>query len=78
VVGDDGRSAARGCGYTSYKVAKRVVEFSTRIPRAHLRPGYGDGFLGAPLQEGRPCRTPIVREQGDRRGPSRTTTPHDA
>jgi hypothetical protein len=26
-----------------------VLEFSTSIPRTQLRPGYGDGFLGAPL-----------------------------
>jgi hypothetical protein len=61
-----------------FKVAKRVVEFSSSIPRAPLCPGYRDGLLGVPLQEGWPCRTLLVREQGDRRGPSRTTTPHDA
>jgi hypothetical protein len=33
--------------YTSYKVAKRVIEFSANIPRANLRPRYGDRFLGA-------------------------------
>jgi hypothetical protein len=51
-----------------------LVEFSTSIPRAHLRPGYGDGFLGAPLQTGRPGCIPIVGEQGGRCGPSRTTS----
>jgi hypothetical protein len=30
--------------YNSYNVAKNVVEFSTSIPRAQLRPGYGAGF----------------------------------
>jgi hypothetical protein len=37
--------------YASYNGAKRVVElqFSTSIPRARLRPGYGVGFQGAPL-----------------------------
>lgn len=35
--------------YTPYKVANLVLEFSTSIPRTQLRPGYGDGFLGAPL-----------------------------
>ena len=38
--------------YTPYKVANLVLEFSTSIPRTQLRPGYGDGFLGAPLHGG--------------------------
>jgi hypothetical protein len=37
--------------YTSYKVANLPIEFSISIPRAQLRPGYGDGFRGAPLEE---------------------------
>jgi len=32
-------------------VAKSLVEFSTKIPREELRPGFGHGFLGAPLTE---------------------------
>src|SRR5262244_499708 len=43
-IGEHGRK------YTSYKVANWPIEFSTRIPRTQLRPGYGEGFLGAPLQ----------------------------
>ena len=38
--------------YTSYKVANLPIEFSRSIPRAQLRPGYGDGFRGAPLEDG--------------------------
>ena len=45
-----GAGAPRVGVYTSYKVANMLVEFSTSIPRTQLRPGYGDGFLGAPLQ----------------------------
>ena len=37
--------------YTSYKVANLPIEFSRTIPRAQLRPGYGDGFRGAPLED---------------------------
>jgi hypothetical protein len=37
--------------YTSYKVANLPIEFSRSIPRAQLRPGYGDGFRGAPLED---------------------------
>ena len=66
-IGKDGRA------YTSYKVANFLVEFSTSIPRTQLRPGYGDGFLGAPLQSGAPRDRPSPREQGGQRG---TSSPH--
>ena len=61
----------QGGPYTSYKVANMLVEFSTSIPRTHLRPGYGDGFLGAPLHTVLPPAKPAPREQGGRRGTSR-------
>jgi hypothetical protein len=60
--------------YTSYKVANLLVEFSTSIPRTQLRPSYGDGFLGAPLQTGQPLEHPTPQEQGDQRGSSSTPT----
>ena len=64
-------------GYTSYKVANMVLEFSTSIPRAQLRPGYGDGFLGAPLQTGVLPEQPPSQPRGGRRGTSSTpTSPH--
>ena len=58
--------------YTSYKVANMLVEFSTSIPRTQLRPGYGDGFLGAPLQLRQALENPTPREQGEQRGSSTT------
>jgi hypothetical protein len=58
--------------YTAYNVAKNVVEFSTSMPRAQLRPGSGAGFLGAPLQMVKPDDLPTERERGGRQGPSRT------
>ena len=58
--------------YTSYKVANFLVEFSTSIPRTQLRPSYGDGFLGAPLQSRQPLENLAPREQGDQRGSSST------
>src|SRR5262245_47460540 len=61
-----------GCAYTSYKVANMLVEFSTSIPRTQLRPGYGDGFLGAPLQLRQALDNPTAREQGEQRGSSPT------
>jgi hypothetical protein len=63
--------------YTSYKVANMVLEFSTSIPRAQLRPGYGDGFLGAPLQTDFLPEQPPSQPRGGRRGTSSTpTSPH--
>ena len=49
-----------------------LVEFSTSIPRTQLRPGYGDGFLGAPLQLRQALENPTPREQGEQRGSSTT------
>jgi hypothetical protein len=70
-IGEPGRT------YTSYKVANLVLEFSTSIPRAQLRPGYGDGFLGAPLQTGSLPEQPPSQPRGGRRGTSSTpTSPH--
>jgi hypothetical protein len=74
MAADRGGVCARWGAYTSYKVAKRVIEFSTSIPRTALRPQYGAGFLGAPLQTVRPSDTPTLQEQGDRRGTSSLTT----
>ena len=66
-----------GTDYTSYKVANIVLEFSTSIPRAQLRPGYGDGFLGAPLQTGVLPEQPPSQPRGGRRGTSSpSTSPH--
>ncbi len=76
------RPLGRTCGrkrrsYTSYKVANFLVEFSTSIPRTQLRPGYGDGFLGAPLDTVLPPDKPAPREQGGRRGTSSTHPQHN-
>src|SRR5262249_39940552 len=64
--------------YTSYNVAKNVVEFSMSIPRAELRPSYGAGFLGAPLTMVKPDDIRTEREQGGRHGTSRTEHDQDA
>ncbi len=37
--------------YCSYNSAKRALEFTVAIPRAELRPRYGDGFAGAPIEQ---------------------------
>jgi Reverse transcriptase (RNA-dependent DNA polymerase) len=44
-----GRRTARGSTYASYNLAKLPFELGFRIERERLRPGYGDGFHGAPL-----------------------------
>jgi len=64
-------------GYTSYKVANMLVEFATSMPRTQLRPSYGDGFLGAPLQTRQALEHPAPREQGGRRGTSNTHPHHN-
>ncbi|MBI3330155.1 MAG: hypothetical protein HYZ81_26035 [Nitrospinae bacterium] len=64
--------------YTSYNVAKNVVEFSISIPRDQLRPGYGAGFLGAPLTVVKPDDIPTERERGGRHGTSRPETDQGA
>jgi hypothetical protein len=70
-IGEHGRT------YTSYKVANLPIEFSTSIPRTQLRPGYGDGFLGAPLQSVPAHERPSPRMQGGPRGTSRTPRQHN-
>ena len=70
-IGEHGRN------YTSYKVANLPIEFSTSIPRTQLRPGYGDGFLGAPLQSVPSRERPAPRGQGDQRGTSRPHRQHN-
>ena len=57
---DVGQQRAR---YTPYKVANLVLEFSTSIPRTQLRPGYGDGFLGAPLHVVPAINPPYLRSK---------------
>ena len=55
-------------------VVPPCVEFSTSMPRTPRRPGYGDGFLGAPLHPVVPPAKPAPREEGGRRGTSRPQT----
>ncbi|MEK6569875.1 MAG: hypothetical protein AABZ61_00785, partial [Bacteroidota bacterium] len=43
------RYPARGNRNISSNVAKIPIEFSVVIQREQLRPQYGDGFQGAPL-----------------------------
>ena len=59
------------CTDTSYKGAQHVVAFSTRLPRAQLRPRDGAGFLGALLTLVTPDAIPTERERGGRHGTSR-------
>jgi len=81
---DAGREGAP-CPYSihaSYNGAKRVVElqFSTSIPRAQLRPGYGAGFQGAPLacSSPPPHPDPLAQEQDcDPSKTAQTPDPHD-
>ena len=62
VIKDD--VSEQGRNYASNNVANTVVEFSVSIPREELRPGYGHGFLGAPLTENSPDR-PTQQDRGE-------------
>ena len=64
-----------GTDYTSNKVAQSLLEFSTSIPRTQLRPSYGEGFLGAPIQIGVRQKAPTPPAQGDARGSSKSSPP---
>jgi hypothetical protein len=48
----------------SYNVAKSVIDFSITVPRERLRPNYGDGFQGAPLQPGLLSKRKTERKRG--------------
>jgi len=52
--------------HASYNSAKKALEFTVAIPRAELRPRYGDGFAGAPIEQRgitRARRAPIRRSE---------------
>ena len=56
--------------YAANNVAKRPLEFFIRLAREQLRPTYGQGFHGAPLQPD----TEAARPQQIRAGGSRAKT----
>ena len=43
----------QGADHAPNNVAKRMLDFSTKVSRERLRPQYGDGFAGAPLAQDR-------------------------
>lgn len=47
-----------------------MLEFSVNVPREELKPGYGHGFLGAPLTENSPDLT-IQQDRGEECGKSK-------
>lgn len=63
--------------YSSYNVAKIVIEFDITIPRKRLRPKYGDGFRGAPLDTSLSDPSLTGRNQGVSRDGSKTETKTD-
>lgn len=60
-------AATRGNSHAPNNVAKRSVEFFVRLSREHLRPTYGQGFRGAPLQtDTEEARSQTIRAGGSR------------
>jgi len=56
-------------------VAKRPLEFFIRLAREQLRPTYGQGFRGAPLQtDTEEHRPQMVRPGGSRAQVTQTTS----
>jgi hypothetical protein len=48
--GKNWQVSSMSCSYAANNVAKRPLEFFIRLAREQLRPTYGQGFRGAPLQ----------------------------
>jgi hypothetical protein len=53
-------------------VAKNVIDFSIAIPRERLRPNYGDGFRGAPLDASQSSQGRIDQNRGVNRDEPKT------
>ena len=64
-----GDATGREC-YAPNNVAN-MVEFSVSVPREELRPGYGHGFLGAPLTE-KSLDKPTQQDRGEECGKSKS------
>ena len=61
------RCPARGTDHAPNNVAKRSVDFFVRLSREQLRPTYGQGFRGAPLQtDTEESRPQTIRAGGSR------------
>lgn len=65
----------QGTAHAANNVAKRGVEFFIRLSREHLRPTYGQGFRGAPLQtDTEEPRPQTIRPGGSRAKVTQTTS----
>lgn len=58
--------------YPGNNVAKNVIDFSIAIPRERLRPNYGDGFRGAPLDASHSSQDRIDQNRGVNRDEPKT------
>jgi hypothetical protein len=56
--------------YAPNNIAKRVLDFSTTVSRERLRPQYGDGFAGAPLEQDRGVKPDEERRKAQEIGRS--------
>ena len=60
--------------YAPNNVAKRSIEFFVRLSREQLRPTYGQGFRGAPLQTDTEVSHPQTSHSGGVRAKVKQTT----
>ena len=58
---------------SSNNIAKNVIDFSIAIPRERLRPNYGDGFKGAPLDTFQSSRGTVDQNRGVNRNEPKPT-----
>jgi hypothetical protein len=64
-----------GAEHAANNVAKRSIEFFVRLSRDQLRPTYGQGFRGAPLQtDTKESRLQTIRAGGSRAKTKQTTS----
>ena len=64
-----------GTHHAANNVAKRPLEFFIRLAREQLRPTYGQGFQGAPLQPDTEASRPQqIRAGGSRAKTTQTTS----
>jgi hypothetical protein len=57
--------------YASHNLANRVFEFLVTVPRQELQPRYGEGFHGAPVNQGSARNRLARRADGGDHDPKR-------
>jgi hypothetical protein len=67
----------QGTDHSSHNLAKRVFEFAVTVPRQELHPRYGEGFHGAPVNQGSAKDRMVRRADGGDHGPEQAEGAQD-